>query len=497
MEDIQELFRRHDDYQIEIKWGYDLDRNRRKDLYTVEYFFFLPENLDVNRSTYSKKQFYRDMLLYLRFRAPDLSLDDLADGSDERSPLRKIREKLEAVGRDPSDRRVTVLEYELKLFACVLKDALADRLREVKRILKSGKPTAKTDAENACAATAQKAGKAAEGFRAFHASFQNPSLPANLRSAYAFADEYASILIEGYAHQMLRLLQDAGAGSDGLAGAVQRELDHRRVRGYPSLVEEGKDNETFVFRLGVLKKYTSSALHLSVRTEREGQGIDHIGMALGSGLAMVFYTAIAFYSQKVYGTLSLAFFVAVVVGYMFRDRIKAVAEAYFLRFRSDRVMDLATDLFDPATGEKIGECRELVHFVSESKVDPHVVRLRNREHITEIENTWRSENVLHYVKEIDLYPRRFDPRSRKKTVMDITRLHLRNFLQRMDQDRREAFILKDGRSETVPAVRVYHVNMVVKFTGGGRTRYERVRLVLTRAGIKRLEPVCGEVRPAS
>src|SRR5688572_11511352 len=67
VEEIDELIRKHDDFQFEVKLGYDLTRHRRKDVYSVEYFFFLPHNLDVNEQTYTKKQFYRDMLLYIRF----------------------------------------------------------------------------------------------------------------------------------------------------------------------------------------------------------------------------------------------------------------------------------------------------------------------------------------------------------------------------------------------------------------------------------------------
>jgi hypothetical protein len=480
--------RRHDDYQAEVKLEYNLDRQRRKDLYTVEYFFFLPQNLDVNAATYSKEEFYRDLLLYIRFQAPDLSLEELADESDRRSPLRKTREKLENFRRMPSAYNATVLEYELKLLACILKDALAGRLRALRRTLEEDKRRA----EGLAAETAAKARRVADRFRAFRPDFEDSALPPSLRSAFAFVDEYVSLMIEGYAHHMLRALQEAAAGSDGLAGVIEGELDYRRKRGFPSLVDEACDNETFVFRLSVLKKYTAAALHLTVRTEKEHQGIEELGLALAAGLAMVFATAIAFYTQQVHGGLSISFFVALVVSYMFKDRIKSLMQRTFLRFRSDRFMDLSSDLFDPFTKERIGECRELVHFMPESRVDPRVLHLRNRDHITEIENAFRTEKVLHYLKEIVLYPRRMDAQSRKTGLTDIARFNLRNFLLKMDEARREVFVLREGRSEAVPAARVYHVNLVVKFTGAGKTRYERVRLVLTQEGIKRIEPVRGE-----
>jgi hypothetical protein len=118
--------------------------------------------------------------------------------------------------------------------------------------------------------------------------------------------------------------------------------------------------------------------------------------------------------------------------------------------------------------------------------------LRHRDHITEIENTWRAEKVFHYVKEIALFSGKLDRRSRKTALTDIARFHLRSFLLKMDEPRAELFVLRGDRSEAVPAARVYHVNLVIKFTDADRVRYERVRLVLDQDGIKRLEPVRGE-----
>jgi hypothetical protein len=492
MDESREVIRLHDEYQIEAKLDYELHRTRRKERYAVEYFFFLPENLDVNEQTYTKKQFYRDMLLYIRFKAPELSLAELEDPSVERSPLRRLRAKLDVYKLDPVPANAAALEYELKILACVLKDALADKRKAFERAWGSHP----AEAGKVVTDTLDGARAVAGRFRDMGPLFEDPSLPPSLRSAYGFVDEYVSLLIEGDAHRILQALQDAPSAVPGapeqLASLIREELEHRRARRYPSIPEDGKNNEVFIFRLGVLKKFVSDALHLSVRTEKEGRGIEQVGLALGAGFAMLFFSAVAFYTQRTYGALSFYFMAAVVVGYMFKDRIKALAQNYVLRFRSDRIMDLSTDLYDPASREKIGACRELVHFVPESRVDPVVVRLRNRDHITEIENMWRAEKVLHYVKEIGLSPRRLDRHSRKSALTDIARFNLRNVLLKMDEPEKEILVLDGGRSKTVVGTRVYHLNLVIKFTDQFRIRYDRVRLVLDRNGIKRVEPVSGE-----
>jgi hypothetical protein len=326
------------------------------------------------------------------------------------------------------------------------------------------------------------------------------SVPPSLYPTFVYTDEYISLLVEGRTHLLLQFLYKMSSfpgivdASAELAGLIQEETDYRRAHGYPSLVKENKDNERFIFRYSVLKKFVSSVLYLSVRTVEEGQGIQHLALAVAAGVAMVFATAVAFYYQKVYGTLSLSFFGVLVVSYMFKDRVKAVLQSYLQKRLSHNLFDQSTNIHDPFNGEKIGVCREVMHFTHEGGLDPQVLRLRDRDHITEVENNWRSERIIHYVKDITLFSQElFKNQSRKTGLTDIVRFNVWNFLSRMDEPHMDLFLLRNGRSETVKGSRVYHVNMVIKFTSVTHIRYERIRLVLTRQGIKRIEPVNREV----
>jgi hypothetical protein len=492
MREPEELVRKHDDYQFELKLDYDLDRDRAEDRYRVETFFFLPNNLDVNESTYSKKQFYRDLLLYIRFKTPAFSLPELADPGHTRSPLFKIRAKME----EPS-LNAAGLEYEIKLEGCVLKSALRESALRVERALRE--PGGAEEASRVLRDYPRQVRDAARAFRALGGLFRPGGVPERLRSAYAFTDEYISLLIEGSAHRLLRLLGGPGAEAlfpefgPALADLIREENRYRRDTGYPSLADEA-DAEVFLFRLGVLKKYVSSILHLSVRTEEEGRGLKEFALAAAAGIAMVFAASVALYYQKKYGAVSLSFFAALVVSYMFKDRIKAFFQHYFEVLLSKRLFDQQTTLHDPFTGARLGLCRESARFVPEDGVDPRVLSLRDRDHITEIENDFRAERVISYVKEISLRPRSAgQTESRKTALTDITRFNVRSFLLKMDQPQAEIFRLNGGRSEVASGRRVYHVNLVIKFSSGGESRYERARLVLTRDGIKRVEAAGREI----
>lgn len=498
MSENDSLVRRHDQYQFEVKLGYELKPHHEQDHYRVETFFFLPENLDVNEGTYSKGQFYRDLLLYIRFRTPDFTLHSLADPQTDRSPLNRIPVRLETYLQSPSDRNAHALDYELRLLGCVFKNAVRVEGRELAAALTR---SADSSAQPKVWHYTEDIQRVLTAYRKWHDRFHTPGMPASVTATYAFADEYLSLLAEGRAHNILQEWQKSPhppteEETAPLVDLIESETAHRRSRAYPSLVQEKGDNEIFLFRQSVLKKFIASALHLIVRTEEEGKGLEQMALAMGAGVAMLFATSVAFYYQRVYGTLSLGFSAVLVISYMFKDRLKAAIQQALQRRLAKHLFDQATNIYDPFLRNKIGVCREAVGFVPERRVDPRVLRLRDRDHITEIENTWRQEKVLHYVKEITLFHQDFwKNQSRKSGLTDIVRFNLRNFLLKMDEPVVELFCLKDGKSVPTYGARVYHVNMVIKFVSAESIRYERIRLVLNREGIKNIQLVVSETVP--
>ena len=505
MGDNNGLVRRHDQYQFEVKLGYDLHRHLPREQYRVDTYFFIPENLDINEATYSKDQYYRDLLLYIRFRTPDFTLSTLTDAGSDRSPLNGVSHRLEAARQIPSLENTQILDYEMRLLACVFKNSLRRQSRDIADLLvdANGGPLSKDLPQTEALLTEfqVQVKRVSSRFRALRPEFQDPRLTASVAATFAFTDEYISLLIEERSHELLQILQHRSEpplarAAVALIALIKEEVAYRGEREYPSLVDEGHENETLVFRLSVLKKFMGSVLHLTVRKREEDRGLEQVLLAMGAGFAMLFATAVAFYYQKVYGTLSFGFFVILVVSYMLKDRMKALSQARLQNWLSKNVYDQSTSIYDPLTGKKMGVCREAVGFIPEKRVDPVALQLRNRDHITEIENTWRAEKVIHYTKDITLYPNQFLKFHKRKTgITDIVRFNLRNFLLKMDEPVKPLYALKKDHSEKIPGARVYHVNVILRFTSKRETRYERIRLVLNRDGIKRIEPVSADSAP--
>jgi hypothetical protein len=275
---------------------------------------------------------------------------------------------------------------------------------------------------------------------------------------------------------------------------IAQEVNYRESRQYLSIPTDENDNEQLIYRRNVLKKYMHNVLFLNSSTKHEGRFIEHGLFGIAAGISMLFATVVLFLSQSVYGPLTLPVFAALVIGYMFKDRIKELLRVYFSKKISSALFDHKTRIYS-STHHPIGHCRESFDFIDEAKVPDRIMKIRDRDHITEIESDWISENILRYRKRIKLSSRAISAVYRDVEtdgIHDIMRFSVAGFTRRMGDPRKELFVLGEDDYRKVKAERVYHFNMILRYGGVERVRYKRFRIVLNRRRIKRIEAVSVE-----
>jgi len=416
---IEQAVKAHDKYQVEIKLDYQLLPGT-KTHYRISTYFFIPRSLGVNRHTYSKKMFYRDTQNYIRLKTPTLILRDFVE--NPASPLLIIEAvtATENWAKDP-ECNARLLD-SFKFLSAMLKSAIRDHFILIQKRIAGAPPSSKINLmiHNLVEEFLVETQRITDKYRSFYAIFNLPNVDEPIFTAYQLTDESISLLIEEHSVELFQIVGEylkKGNKADfkhKLSRRVQAEFKHRKAHGYRSILKEGDDNEEYTYRLSVLKRHASSILFLSTSIRREGTALEQIVYAIAAGLSMIFATIVAFYFQHKFGNFTFPFFIALVVGYMFKDRIKESVRNLFSKYLLNALYDQRIVIKSLDGRHRLGILKEKVSFVREEDIPSAVLIARNRDHITELDNDGQGENIICYSKDIILFADAF-----KQVFMDM------------------------------------------------------------------------------
>ena len=123
------------------------------------------------------------------------------------------------------------------------------------------------------------------------------------------------------------------------------------------------------------------------------------------------------------------------------------------------------------------------------------MQLRNISQLTDIEEEGKPQKVFKYSKYITLYPQKITSlHSRVLDASDILRYDISSFLSKIENPYTKVkwYNYQTNKIERIKTARVYHVNIIIKFTtiddnNNESYRINRVRLILDKNGLKRIE----------
>ncbi len=488
---IEETIRIRDLHQFEIKLHYPLNQKRANVTYDLECYIYVPQSLGIHRENYSKTRFYDDLQTHIRFKTPSVLLTGITGKQD--SPLSRLEASIGPLKEESSTANIDAFEYRLKLFCCILQSSLRDFVAYI------GKSANEDDRKRLIQQFLHANVTIIDSYRALRSKIFLPGIHPQVNAIYTFGDEYLSLLIERNCYDLLQHQRVSGVSVPDesqrkILNLIAKEVRYRESRRYPSIPTDKHDNEQLIFRRNVLKKYMHNVLYLRTSTKHEGRVIEHGLFSIAAGISMLFATVVLFASQSVYGPLSLPVFAALVIGYMFKDRIKELLRVYFSKKITNVLFDHKTRIYSNPH-QLVGHCRESFDFIDEAKIPDHIMKIRDRDHITEIESDWMSESVLRYRKRIKLSSQAISSvyhDIKTDGINDIMRFSVAGFTHRMGDPRKELFVLDEDDYHKVKAERVYHLNMILRYGGAERVRYKRFRIILNRRKIKRIETVSVE-----
>jgi len=321
---------------------------------------------------------------------------------------------------------------------------------------------------------------------ALHAKSDDEKLTFLLESAA----EYISLTAQHHLFKINIYLKSFGSEYNELINIIltliNKELLFCKENSFPIISNDEYQNEKVIFRHSVFKKYFYSVLYLLQNRKEDGTGIKELYYALAAGISMIFTTLVVFATQKEYGNFTTSFFAALVVSYMFKDRIKEAYRHYFDKKIKLKTYDFKEKIYDFEKKALFGLIKERIRFVDKANLPQDVIDARLKKTNSKLSLWYLGEDIIKYEKNITLYNKNIQHyyNNRITGIRNILRFDITKFLKKMDTEKIPLYRI-NGNS--LYGDKVYHVNLIIEFKSDKEKSFHRARLILTKEGIKRIE----------
>jgi hypothetical protein len=482
---IEEHVKAHDKFSLELKVGFIAHKEQKTNDFAMNIWMFIPNSLDINRFTYSKTNFYRDLKSNIRQITPVFRLNEMADG--QKSPLSLLQNSLYNFAQQLTPENQENYEYHVKMFQSILKSSMREEVRQIR-------DGALSETLYLTQEYIRLVQEICIQYRDLIKIIDITSIDKSLREYFYFGDEFMSNVVE---FQTFRLIESIKVKDPqifeivkkDLLAIIYREIAYRKEMGY-LLVEKNpeKNNHELVNRLSLLKKYIDSHLYLNIDKRKDGVLVEQLLFSLAAGISMIFATAIGFSIQQRYGSFTMPLFVALVVSYMLKDRIKEMTRYYFAHKMGTRYFDHKATMNINQTD--IGWAKESMDFVSETKLPPEIVKVRNCTSIIEANNRANSEKVLLYRMQMQMNREKLNLNSEFSTngVNSIIRFNCSEFIRNMDNPEFALYYPEEENGfEVIEGEKLYYLNLIIEKKNDTQNETKRYRIALNRNGIKKIQ----------
>ena len=474
----------HDRFSIIIDVSYDKLFNKKKSKYTTITYLFFPDSLNINKKTYPPTKFYNDVRLFLKYETPKYTLDDINTG--EESLFQNLIRNTQKFIHNRSKKNHLVFKDQVKMFASTFCSLIRNETGSI--IRSKDFPDQKFDD------FLQKIPFILADYRKLVEKIKKSDVKGEVVNVIFYADEHMSNVVEFQLMKLYNHLERKNTPSDKLIQLVQlinKEQKYKKKGHYDSAKDKKINPDKLLFKQSQLKKYIESVFYLNQEVRKDGAVFEQTMLAFAAGLAMVFSTGIAFYYQQVYGNFTMPFFIALVMSYMLKDRIKGLISLLFVSrsrfFLNDFKIKITNTL-----GEKIGIFKENFIFVPIKKLGPKVKKYRLTDMVIKMSEKSLNEQVIQYKKKVIIHPKKFGedlPDKNINGLTDVTRLNFHRFIQYMDDPKKDFILVKKGEVYHKIANKIYHINIIQKFYTEEGIEFRRYRVIMNRDGIRKIEKV--------
>ena len=474
--------KKHDDFSVEFKFGFDCANDGERDDFSVNAWMFVPNSLDINSEIYGKKQFYRDIKSNVRLITPSYRLHEIA--ADDSQPMTLLRCAMEQVAGSEQESDMNAYEYHLKMFAAIFKSALRDSATQLKNVssLEEEGPLVEYYLSNSDLILRQ--------FRSLYAIIDEPSVSEQIRNYFRLCDEFITHTVEIQSIRIVRKIDSSAQTPQEkeirqrFARMVMAQREYKMQNGYGVLNGEINHDRRLVHHRGMLKKLIESDLYINLRKRKDGAAVEQLLYSIAAGVAMIFATGVAWFTQVRYGNITWPLFVVLVVSYMLKDRIKELMRYYFAHKLGDKYFDKKADISIGKTN--VGVLKEGFDFISWNRTPQIVKDMREKASSIADETRIFEEKILLYRKNITIDNKALQSNAAypMRGINEIMRLHLTRFTQKMDDPTVPIDTFdQNGNVITIQVQKSYYLNLVFQLQHDGQVKYHHFRITMTRDGV--------------
>lgn len=474
-----------DRWQFELKSEFSPSATTNENSYTQEFYFFIPNSLQVTSQNYSREDFYKDLTNLIRYKTPIIPLKDFLG-----NPLFQLK----ALAELPLDESsIKKWKTELKLMGNVFRSSLR---HEIQKILSFSLPP-EVEVRTLCSEIEQ--------FRKVF--FMMPTTyqwdqNSELKVTYGYLDEFIGNSIDYYLTSLLdqfRMHHSPVPSSieDNLCRVIIEENDHKE-KTHHALIKFSSDSardEQILYRLSLLKKYFLDALLLQVDRISVQERFGTFISSFSAGIAMFVYVLLFVWQGQWFVINSLPFIIITVAAYILKDRLKEGLKTLSFRRALSYFSDFSTKILTPQD-EVIGELKESFIFVDEEQIPADIRKIRNFDFHSMLKSFKRPEQVFYFKRIVKIFLPETKKLDRLKSLTISLRYNLQDYLEKAS-DPYHSFSTLDKTTRAILKLRlpkVYHLNVILKNQylddlGEKIVELQKFRIIIDKNGIKNIEQI--------
>lgn len=484
--------RKHSKKQLEIKMEYPLSLGQKKAVYCLDFYFFFPSQLHINKKRIGVTNFINNMQVNTRFSSPLIPLEKVIDTEFQLSPLTRI-ENLVNKNELEKERNRHSLLYELQTLCNLYRAETRNFVQLMKKEMKNKKNNDICEERILQMVTTINA--FLSRFRKLHTQFLDPHIDDDQRLALNWADESLSIITENGFLNLFRHCQTMAKKKNLLTvitEIVENEVLYRKSMNFRYNYDESNNlcGETMAYRDSILKKWSQSAMYMDNEYSSTPVRISHLIAGIAAALAMLFAISASIYAEQLFPKNSSSWILIIVLSYVFKDRIKEILRASFGNMLPRLTTDQQSNLFDPALKQKAGWSSGTVRFGTSEDIPGAIGKMRFRR-----PNPFRkilpSNDIIHYKRVIKLNSRILKSNHKRlKAVTEIIRFQIDPWLKDMDDEKEPLFRMSEGERVRINGSRVYRIHLILGLKENrknGKEYLYHYRIICNKSGIVRIE----------